>query len=301
MICDGQVVYENYFNNTKRDSIVTSFSMAKSFTSALVGEAVQDGYIKSVDDPITNYLPELAQRDPRFKAITIQNLLMMASGLDYQASRPLDINGDDPLTTYFPDQRKLSLENTYIIDPPGQYFRYNKYHPQLLGMILERTTGMSVTKYLQKKIWGPLGMEYDGSWSIDSQQSDFEKMESGVNARAIDFAKFGELFLNDGSWQGRQIISKQWVDESTRPYLPANSATYYPQWFATPSGRICYAYMWWGITRGDGGYDFYAWGDHGQFIYVSPEKQLVIVRNGVDSGISEQEWIQLFSAFASRY
>ena len=226
---------------------------------------------------------------------------MMASGLDYQANRPLEVNGDDPLTTYFPNQRNLSLENTKIIAPPGQYFRYNKYHPQLLGMILERSTGMSVTQYLQKQIWDPLGMEYDGSWSIDSPKSNFEKMEAGVNARAIDFAKFGELFLNGGSWQGNQILSKDCVDESTRPYLPDNYARYYPQWFATSSGRTFYAYMWWGRTRGIGGYDFYAWGDHGQFIYLSPQKQLVIVRNGLESGMPEQQWIDLFYAFASKY
>lgn len=307
VIHDGQVVYENYYNNTQRDSAVTSFSVAKSFTSALIGEAIQDGYIQSVNDPITNYLPELARRDPRFQQITIRNLLMMSSGLDYQANRPLpvigNIIGDDPLTTYFPNQRALALDNTRIIDPAGQYFRYNKYHPQLLGMILERTTGMSVTGYLQKKIWDPLGMEYAGSWSIDSQQSDFEKMEAGVNARAIDFAKFGQLFLNGGSWNGRQIISKEWVEESTTPYLPNNYASYYPNspWFHTDFGKGAYGLMWWDLTRGADRYDFYAAGDHGQFIYVSPQKHLVIVRNGTDYGISPDQWLKLFYGFASQY
>ncbi len=302
VVHDGTVVYENYFNNTQRDSIVTSFSMAKSFTSALIGQAIQEGFIQSVDDPITRYLPELAQRDPRFKAITIRNLLMMSSGLEYQANRSFIVNyGDDPLTTYFPNQRSLTLENTRIIAPPGQYFLYNKYHPQLLGMILERTTGMSVTHYLQTKFWDPLGMEYAGSWSVDSRSSDFEKMEAGVNARAIDFAKFGELFLNGGSWNGNQIISKQWVDASTRPDLPQNYASYYPQNFATSIGRICYGLMWWDLAQTDGSYDYFASGDHGQFIYVSPQKHLVIVRNGVEYGIPFQQWVKLFNDFAGRY
>ena len=173
VIKDGTVVYENYFNDAQRDSIVTSFSVAKSFDSALIGIAIQEGYIKSVDDPITAYLPELAERDPRFNEITIRNLLMMASGLEYKAFQPLLLNSDDILTTYFPDQRKIALENTHIIDPPGLYYRYNKYHPQLLGMIPERTTGISVSEYLQTRIWDKLGMEFDGSWSIDSQASDF--------------------------------------------------------------------------------------------------------------------------------
>ena len=214
VIQDGKVLYENYFNGTRRDSIVTSFSVAKSFVSTLIGLAVQDGSITSVEDPITKYLPELAERDPRFDGITIRHLLRMESGLEYEEFRPFLFNSDDPLTTYFPDQRELSLENTHIIAPPGQYFHYNKYGPQLLGMILERSTGMSVTEYMQAKLWEPLGMEFDGSWSTDSLESDFEKMETGVNARAIDFAKLGVLFLNDGVWGEEQLVSEAWVDEA---------------------------------------------------------------------------------------
>lgn len=301
VIQDGAVRYEHYFNETRRDSIVTSFSVAKSFTSALIGLALQDGYINSVDDPITDYLPELAERDPRFKEITIRSLLRMASGLDYQEFRPLLFNSDDILTTYYPDQRKISLENTHIIDPPGQYFRYNKYHPQLLGMILERATGMPVTSYLQTRLWDPLGMEFDGSWSIDSRASDFEKMETGVNARAIDFAKFGALFLNGGNWQGNQVISQAWIDESTQPFLPEDYAAYYPEYFTILPGRAYYQYMWWGLQRPDGSYDFSAEGDKGQFIYVSPQKNLVIVRNGIEYGLPTEDWLALFYEFAGQY
>lgn len=301
VIQNGKILYENYFNNTKRDSIVTSFSVAKSFTSALIGMAIQEGYIQSVDDPITTYLPELAERDPRFNQITIRHLLSMASGLEYEEFRPLLLNSDDILTSYYPDQREISLENTHLVDPPGQYFRYNKYHPQLLGMILERATGMTVTGYLQTRIWDPLGMEFDGSWSIDSKASDFEKMETGVNARAIDFAKFGMLFLNGGRWQDNQVISKAWVDESTQPLLPQNYADYYPEWFASLPGQAYYKYMWWGVAREGDSYDFTAEGNKGQFIYVSPQKNLVIVRNGIEYGIPSEEWFKLFFEFASQF
>jgi len=102
VIKDGTVVYENYFNNTQRGSIVTSFSGAKSFTSALIGIAIQEGYIKSVDDSITIYLPELAKRDPRFNEVTIRDLLLMSSGLEYKEFRPLLLNSDDILTSYYP-------------------------------------------------------------------------------------------------------------------------------------------------------------------------------------------------------
>ena len=302
VIQDGTVLYEEYFNDTRRDSIVTSFSVAKSFTSALIGATIDDGYIHSVDDPITDYLPELATRDTRFESITIRDLLRMSSGLEYEENRWLVFNGDDPLTTYYPDQRRLALQNTKIIDPPGEYFLYNKYHPQLLGMILERTTGQTVTEYLQKRIWDPIGMEFGGSWSIDSEAGNFEKMETGVNARAIDFAKFGQLFLNQGRWNGQQVISQQWVAESTNPYLPSDYSAYYPaDWFSDLPGQGYYQYMWWGVARESGSYDFVAAGDRGQFIYVSPRKGLVIVRNGIDYGIPFAAWFDLFHRFASKF
>jgi len=301
VIKDGTVLYEHYYNDTARDSIVTSFSVAKSFGSALIGKAIEEGYINSVDDPITVYLPELADRDSRFNEITIRHLLLMASGLEYTEMRPLLFNGDDPLTTYFTDQRKLALENTNIIDPPVQYFRYNKYHPQLLGLILERTTGMTVTQYLQTRIWDPLGMEFDGSWSTDSKNSDFEKMETGVNARAIDFAKFGVLYLNGGNWEGNQVLPEAWVDESTQPLLPENYSDYYTDYVKAMPGQGYYKYMWWGMVREDGSYDFTAEGDKGQFIYVSLENNMVIVRNGTKYGISSHEWLKLFYEFASQF
>jgi CubicO group peptidase (beta-lactamase class C family) len=301
VIKDGTVVYENYFNGAQRDSMVTSFSVAKSFTSGLIGIAIDEGFIKSVNDPITNYLPELAERDPRFNDITIRHLLLMSSGLDYVAFRPLIFNSDDILTTYYPDQRRISLGNTHIIDPPGVYYRYNKYHPQLLGMILERATGMTVTDFLQTRVWDKLGMEYGGSWSTDSKTSDFEKMETGVNARAIDFAKFGALFLNGGNWQGEQVISKAWVSESTQPLYPPNYDNYYSDWYKLLPGEGHYKYMWYSLVRDRNVYDFAAEGDKGQYIYVSPMKNLVIVRNGIKYGIPSDQWFHMFYDFASQY
>jgi CubicO group peptidase (beta-lactamase class C family) len=271
--------------------MATSFSVAKSFTSALIGIAIDEGFINSVDDPITTYLPELAARDPRFNEITIRHLLLMASGLDYVEFRPLLFNSDDILTTYYPDQREISLEHTRIIDPPGVYYRYNKYHPQLLGMILERTTGMSVTAWTQRQLWDPLGMEYDGAWCLDSSSSGFEKMEAGLNARAIDFAKLGRLFLNRGRWDGQQIVSERWVDLATGRD---------PAGLAPPfSDTLRYGLMWWIVPKGDGGPpDFSAAGDHGQYIYVSPRNNVIVVRTGVEYGVSSQTWFDAFARAA---
>jgi len=301
VIENGKIVYEGYFNGAERDSMLTSFSVAKSFDSALIGIAIDEGYIDSVDDPITDYLPELAQRDDRFAAITIRDVLLMASGLDYQEIRWGLFNGDDPLTTYGLDQRRLALENTTIIDPPGEYFSYNKYHPQLLGMILERVTGMSVTEYTQTRLWDRVGMEFDGAWALDSETSGFEKMEAGLNARAIDYAKLGRLFLTGGVWNGEQVVSGDWIRASTS----LDPSTHYPDYYPDHWGQIVYAdgggyykYMWYGAVRDTGEYDFYAVGDHGQYLYVSPAAHMVIVRNGTEFGIPSEDWTDAFYEFA---
>lgn len=283
VVKDDAILYEKYFNGYARNSINTSFSMAKSFTSALVGIAIDEGYIKSVDEPITNYLPELQGKG--FEPITIKRLLTMSSGLKYvEGNTPWS---DDALTYYYPDLRKLALAGVPVEEPPAKHFHYNNYHPLYLGMILERATHKPVAEYLQEKIWEPLGMEYPASWSIDSKASGFEKMESGINARAIDFAKFGRLFLNKGRWDGKQVISEAWVAESTqRDAVPVNKDYYtvHDMELFFKSAKSYYKYLWWGYTRDGQDYDFFAAGHLGQYIYVCPQKNLVLVRNGKETG-----------------
>jgi len=297
VIQNDRILYEKYFNGYRRDSIVTSFSVAKSFVSALIGIAIEDGHIDSVDDPITKYLPELGERDAAFNKITIRHLLMMSSGIRYREF-PF-FTGDNTKTYYYPDLRRLALEETVVVGRPGEEFLYNNYHPLLLGLILERATGRSVAHYLQEKIWKPLGMEFPGSWSLDSDASGFEKMESGLNGRAIDFAKFGRLYLNQGKWDGNQVIPAEWVAESTREDQSVDRAAYYPntEFFGAMDGY--YGYMWWGLPRAGGHYDFSAVGNHGQFVYVSPRNNLIIVRNGERYGIEYHEWLRVFYQFAS--
>jgi CubicO group peptidase (beta-lactamase class C family) len=149
--------YEKYFNGYRRDSIVTSFSVAKAFVSVLVGIAVDQGKVKSVTDPITLYLPELERRDPRFNRVTIKDLLRMSSGLRYVEGSPPH---DEQRTYMDPNLRRAGLESTNIEDDPGTHWLYNNYNPLLIGMILERVSGRSVTDLLQTEIWRPLGMEY---------------------------------------------------------------------------------------------------------------------------------------------
>ena len=281
VIKDDVLLYEGYFNAYNHNSTVTSFSVAKSFVSALVGVAITEGYIGSVEDAITKYVPELLEKDPRYQNITLRHLLTMSSGIRYKDRGP---SSDDITTYYAPDLRAAAISSP-IVGNPGQEFYYNNFHPLLLGLVLERTTGRHVAQYLEEKIWRPLGMEAAGSWSLDSEQSGFEKMESGINGRAIDFAKFGRLFLNKGNWNGMQVIPAKWVDESTRLDTTTDPV---PQ----------YQYFWWVNSKITAKHHFYAAGKHGQYIYIVPEQNLIFVRFGRTDPY--RHWVDIFEILAER-
>jgi len=292
VIKDGKLLDERYLNGYQRDSICISRSVAKSFTSALVGIAIDEGFIKSVDDPIINYLPELEDRG--FDAITIRNLLTMGSGIRYRiSSLPWD---EDALYYFYPNLRNLLLSDMEVAEPPGQAFHYTDYNVGLLAIIVERTTHRTVSEYLQEKIWKPIGMEYPATWSLDSVRDGFELTHVALNARAIDYAKFGQLYLDKGNWNGTQIISQRWVTESTAPdpndHRPWET---YPQW-ADAGGY--YKYFWWGNSKAPDDYNFEAIGRWGQFIFVAPRANVVIVRTAGDLGLDIEQWAQAFQYIA---
>jgi CubicO group peptidase (beta-lactamase class C family) len=282
-IREDSVLYERYFNGFNRDSYFHSQSMAKSFISFLIGTAIDDGLISSVDEPITKYIPELLKRDTRFGKITIKHLLEMRSGLEYNTSY---IPGtyihapwhDEAVGYYHPNVRKLLLEKVKIATEPGGAFQYCNYNTSYLGLIIERTTNKTVSGYLEEKLWSKI-MEYNALFSIDSKKSGFEYMPSRLIARAIDYARFGRLYLNKGNWNGNQIISKSWVLKSTRAKksMPRNI---YPEWFGEGCKKFYYSYQWWGHVNCDSTFQFAASGNLGQNIYVIPEKEIIIVHCG---------------------
>ncbi len=271
IVQDGQLREERYLRGSSADELRTSFSVAKSFVSSLVALAVEDGDIGSVDDPVTTYLPELLERDERFAAITIRDLMTMSSGIRYvERSLPWS---DDAQTYYGTDLRRTAL-SAEVAASPGERFLYNNYNPLLEGLILERATGQRVADYLAERLWQPMGAEADGSWSLDSQRSGFEKMESGVNAVARDYARFGLLFLDDGRAGERQVLPPGWVAQA---FARDGSAG--------PDDR--YGFHWWtgrfdGSPLPDG--HAVAVGNLGQFVYVAPDLDLVVVRLGDDTG-----------------
>jgi CubicO group peptidase (beta-lactamase class C family) len=285
VVHDDTLVAERYFEDARRDTLQTSFSVAKSFLSTLVGIAIDDGAIHSVTDPVTEYVPELAQRDSRFDQITLQDLLTMSSGIRYEEqSLPLPW-GDDVNTYYATDLRDLALNGTQIERAPGQEWHYDNYNPLLLGLVLERATGMSVSEYMAGRLWQPLGAEVDATWSLDSDADGFEKMESGLNAAPVDYARFGELFLHGGRWNGTQILSSGWVREATAADTSTDPAAHYQ-------------YFWWIDTARPG--RFYALGNLGQYIYVAPDANTVIVRFGSDWGVSNGTWLETFRGIADQ-
>jgi CubicO group peptidase (beta-lactamase class C family) len=230
---DGVLVYEWYGDGINRETLQTSFSVAKSFLSTLIGIAIDDGSIGSIDDPITDYVPELLERDPRFGEITLRHLITMSSGLAYEEA--LTPWGDPASTYYSPNLRDVAL-SARIVEAPGRTYLYNNYNPLLLGLALERATGQSVTDYMSEVLWVPLGAEANASWSLDSVSSGFEKMESGVNARAIDFARFGLMAANGGVADGKQIVSQQWISDSTAVDTVTNPEPYYQYfWHVFPT------------------------------------------------------------------
>jgi len=292
VIRDNQVLSENYFNGYARDSLCTAWSVSKSVTSALVGIAISEGYIKSLDDPITNYLPEL--KDQGFSAITIKNLLSMGSGIQYRIGfLPWD---EFVLAGYYPNLRQLLLSDLKIIEPPGQSFHYNNFNVELLGLILERTTHRPPSQYLEEKIWKPIGMEYPATWSIDSEQDNFELTPILLNARAIDLAKFGRLYLNNGNWDGKQIVPENWVAEST--VKDPNDHRPWETFSRWQDDGGYYKYLWWGISHRKGDYSYMGIGTYGQFIFVSPRTRVVIVRTADKEGIDPPYWREVFQYIA---
>lgn len=280
IIKNDTIQYEKYFKGYDKESIVPSFSMAKSVTSILIGCAIDEGLIKSVDEPITNYIPELKKNG--FDKVTIKHLLQMTSGIKFNESYVNPFG--DAASFYYGLNLRKEIGKMKLKTEPGKMFEYVSGNTQLLGLVLERSLKeKTITSYLQDKIWTPLEMEYDASWSIDRKKNGLEKTFCCLNARARDFAKIGRLYKNKGNWNGKQIVSQKWVEESTKLDTSEGSANFYQ-------------YQWWLPTPNE---DFMAEGILGQFVYVNPSKDLIIVRLGKKEG--KADWWTIFTSLAKAY
>ncbi|MBD5132642.1 MAG: serine hydrolase [Clostridiales bacterium] len=285
IVKNDKIVYEQYANGYDENSINTSFSMAKSVVSLLIGKAIENGFIKSVSEPISNYITVFQTEE--IGKTTIEDLLLMRSNIVYDEDKFLWF-GDDTLTYWHDDLRALALSHTDLTNEYGGRFRYNNYHPLLLGIILERSTGVTVSQFFEREIWQKIGAEHDASWSLDGDKSGFEKMESGINFRAVDFIKIGSMILRDGFWNGSQVINKDWLDKSTLCDFPINKTDYENSFLA--GKNIGYKYMWYSVPS-EQSPDIIAWGKSDQILYISPANDLVILRTGKSDG-GVQNWAE---------
>lgn len=293
---NDSVIYERYFDGFTRQSLFPSFSVAKSFVGTLVAIAWDEGKIKSLQEPITNYLPELYKRDKNFSKITIQHLLDMKSGLHFnEGSYGLK---DDAIKLGFrPNLLKHALK-IKIEKAPGGQFNYQSINTELLALIVERATGQKLAAYLQQKIWQPLGAEHNATWNVDSKKHQQEIAFAGLNATARDFAKLGELYLHNGQWQGQQLVDASWIKTVNNADSMSKANGYKNQWWSSFSYRFftdslsAVAYRnktphTTAIRRVNNQYRvgyrsgaFHAQGILNQYIYVNPNNNVVIVRLG---------------------
>lgn len=262
IIRNDSILYEKYFYDYDSSSVFTSFSVAKSFISALVGIAITEGKIGSVEDSITQYIHF---DNPGFGKITIRHLLNMESGIRFRESyiNPFAEIG----RYYYGNHLRKYVPKLKVEKEPGTVYEYRSVNTLLLGMIVEKATGVPLQQYFQEKLWTPLGMEFDGSLNTDSDNGGQVKCFTGLNARARDFAKFGRLYLQKGNWFGQQILPEEWVLKTISPDIKQRSSEYYQ-------------YQW--RTDNDG--NFWAQGLLGQFIFVNPKHNVIIIRTGKTYG-----------------
>ena len=262
--------YEYYSNGFKQNDVHISWSVSKSVLSALFGIAVHEGHIQSIEETVTDYLPEF--KGTGYDGVRIKDVLQMSTGVGFNEDYG-DFNSDiNVMGRYFAlgmpmadFAKRLERERE-----PGTYNHYVSINTQILGMILVKATGRSVTDYMTEKLWGPLGAQDDAWWIIDNSNMEF--VIGGLNATARDYAKMGQLFLDSGRWNGKQIVPEEWVVASITPDAPHLM----PGKRSSAMRKEGYGYQWWIPSGGNGEFD--AQGIYGQFIYVDPDRDMVIVK-----------------------
>jgi CubicO group peptidase (beta-lactamase class C family) len=264
VIKDDSIVLEWHEPMYNPNNYANSFSMAKSLTSVLIGCALKDGYIKSIDDAVAKYLP--AFNDEEKKAITIRHLLTMSSGIDFHEAYVSPFAW--PAEAYYgSDVNALTLK-AEVIGEPGKQWLYKGGDSQLLGMILNRVTKKSVAEYASEKLWKPMGAEHPSYWSTD--EKGMEKVSCCWYSNARDFARLAKLMLNKGNWNGHQIIDTAFVNESISPTNLMDED-------GNPNDK--YGFQWW-LMKYKGHSIFYARGIRGQYIFGVPDLNAIIVRIG---------------------
>ena len=260
------IIYENYTKDNSETTLFKAFSATKSVLSALIGIAIDEGKIISIEEPVKNYVTGF--KDPSAEILTIKQCLMETTGIEYNASYlPW---GGKPQTYYRTNIRNYTKNTIRVVPDKRGMCNNSEHNINILGMVLENATNQKIYDYLSEKIWKPAGMNYPATFSIDSKKNKYAYVTHGLNATAIDFLIFGKIFLDNGFINERQIISSKWIKESTSFENGVKTKDYYKN----------YNSLWWIMRSGD----YSAFGHFGQRIYISPRSNTVIVRLGEKSG-----------------
>ncbi|MCH1484722.1 MAG: beta-lactamase family protein [Flavobacteriaceae bacterium] len=260
VIKNDSILFEKYYDGYDQNSLSNSFSVAKSIVTSMMGKAIMEGKIKGLDQPVSDYFEEY--KEGLASVLTVGDLATMSSGMDWSEKYYSVINITSE--SYFTKDLRSVILRQKIIDKPGQGFRYSSGDTQLLGMVIEKATGVSLSEYLSEKFWKPMGAENNALWQIDSENYGMEKAYCCIAATARDFARFGKLYINKGKWNDEVILDSSFVELSIQPSF--KDSPYY-------------GYGWW-LYDYEGKKVFTMNGHRGQFVISFPEENIIIVRQG---------------------
>ena len=266
IVKDGQLLLEKYWESADENKLTNSFSAAKSIVSILIGIAIQEGKIENVDQKVGEFIPEYNKG--KKAEITIRNLLCMSSGLNWEegGKSPFSHNAEG----YYGWDLPGLVDGLEMISDPGTAYDYQGGNTLLLSFVLRKATGMPMGEYASKKLWSKIGAEHNGLWNLDTEDG-YEKAFCCFYATSRDFARLGQLYLNGGSWNNEQIVSKEFVKSSTAPHGLKDLI----------DGKVRNNYGWhWWIVDYKGHSIYYARGILGQYFICIPDQQLVIIRTG---------------------
>lgn len=258
---NDSIWYENYAPEYGVNSQTNSFSMAKSIVSAMLGKAIQEGHIQSLDQPIGDFFEQYASAKT-----TVGDLSSMASGLDWieHYTSPFSITA----RSYYDDDLAETMLGLDISETPGERFKYLSGSTQLLGMVIEKATGMKMADYAAQSFWQPMGFEKEALWQVDDEDNKLAKAYCCISSNARDFARFGKLYKDHGKWNGQQVLDSTFVATSIKPRFKDSPEYGYGFWLSNHLGKEIFAMR--GIL--------------GQYVITIPEDDLIIVRLGHQKG-----------------
>ena len=293
---EGRIAHEDYWLGTKAEDRRISWSMAKSFLSAIFGIVVDSGQIKSLDDTVDSYVPSL--KGTAYEGVTIRNVLMMSSGVkfdeDYQAFNS-DINKMGRVLGFGGSMDDFARSLEERVRGQGTLRQYTSIDTHILGMVLRAVTGQDLPELMQSLLWSQIGAEDDAVYLTDGYGVAFAL--GGLNVRTRDYARFGQMMMDFGRYNQRQIVPPGWVIDSTQAQAPASANAF---------DKAGYGYQWWMPVNADD--EFYAIGVYGQYIYVNRKARIVVVKtsahpefdnDGTGGAKTERESIEAFRAIAA--